>query len=77
VTTDAINGAFECVGGLLIVLNCHPTLPRQVRERRHGVASGTCYIARSSINGLSFAGGVLIVLANTVWIAMAVHYGSR
>jgi hypothetical protein len=53
------------------------SLLRRVRERRHCVGFWNLFYYPHLDQWLSFAGGVLIVLANTVWIAMAVHYGSR
>lgn len=79
---DAVNGIFELVGGLMIWLN----VLRLYRDKR---VAGVCvpvtvfFFAWGVWNlffyphlgqWVSFAGGLFIVAANAVWVALAVRY---
>lgn len=81
-SADFVNGLFEFVGGLSICMNVRQIL----RDRKlRGVslyATGfftawgwwNCYYYPSLGQWLSFAGGLFIVSANTVWIILALRY---
>jgi uncharacterized membrane protein YfcA len=79
---DMINGIFELIGGLLLVLNCI-----RLHESKKVVGVSTLPVIFFSSWGLwnlyyypslgqwfSFFGGVLIVSVNTVWLAMCFYY---
>jgi hypothetical protein len=80
--TDLINGAFELVGAVLVWFNV-----RQLRrdKRVQGVSLSVqgfictwgfwnLYYYPSLGHWLSFGGGVVLVIGNSVWLGMAVHY---
>jgi hypothetical protein len=81
---DLINGTFELVGGILCWLN----VQRLRKDRRvQGVdwrvsaffsAWGlwNLFFYPSLHQWASFAGGILLVLANTTWVALALRYRS-
>jgi hypothetical protein len=79
---DIINGCFEFLGGCLVWMNCQ----RLYRDKEvKGV-----YLPATAIFGAwglwnlfyyphlgqwaSFTGGVVLVLGNLTWVAMALHY---
>lgn len=78
---DLINGLFECIGGLILWLNVH----RLWRDRRvSGVsvvpvvfwsAWGAWNLAFYPWAGLwwSFAGGLVVVAANLVWLGLLIY----
>jgi hypothetical protein len=82
---DLVNGAFEIGGGLMVLLHCRQLYrDKQVR--------GASWIATAFFASwgwwnlyyyphlnqwLSFAGGVVIVLANTLWVFMMLYYIRR
>jgi hypothetical protein len=81
---DLINGTFELVGGILCWLN----VQRLRKDRRvQGVdwrvsafftAWGlwNLFFYPSLHQWASFAGGILLVLANTTWVTLALRYSS-
>jgi uncharacterized membrane protein YfcA len=79
---DLVNGLFELLGGVLIAVNC-------MRLHRDKVVRGvnvwvTVFFTSWGFwnvwyypfldQWLSFAGGLVIVAANCVWVSMAVYY---
>lgn len=79
---DLVNGLFELCGGLLLFRNCF-VLHRDKMVR--GVSwSVTAFFAAWGYWNLfyyphldqwmSFAGGVVIVTANSIWVVMAIYY---
>ncbi len=80
---DIANGLFEFFGGLVVWLNVR----RLVRDRGYAgvnwmvAAFFSCwgfwnlYYYPSLGQWWSFAGGLAIVSANTVWLVMALRYG--
>ena len=82
---DTVNGCFECLGGLLVLKNCQRLYgDKQVK----GVAPWvTAFFTAWGLwnifyypyldQWLSFVGGLVIVAANFVWLAMAVYYAER
>lgn len=83
---DAINGAFEAGGGLLNLVNCL-RIYRDKGYRGIAVTPTMFFTAWGLWNLLfyypyldqwySFAGCLLIVIANALWVAMALYYGHR
>lgn len=82
---DIINGLFELSAGFLILNNCR-ILYNDKRVR--GVSIFTTFVFAiwgyfhlfyyPSLNQwLSFAGGILVVLANTLWVILALYYRKR
>lgn len=83
--TDAVNGAFELAAGLALLYNCW-RLYRDRCVRGVSVASTSFFMAWGywniyfyPVNGFmwSFAAGLLVVTANTLWVAMMIHYRRR
>jgi uncharacterized membrane protein YfcA len=79
---DLVNGAFEAVGGAMIVMNC-VRLYRDKCVRGVSVLPVTFFTSWGIWNlfyypslgqWASFAGGCSIVIANAVWLGMAIHY---
>lgn len=82
---DLINGGFELLGGLFILNHCR-VLYAQKAVRGVSVLSTAfftlwglwnLYFYPSLGQWASFAGGVVIVVANGVWIALALFYARR
>lgn len=79
---DVINGSFELLGGLVIFQNVRRLLKdKQIRGVDWKVTAfftawgfWNLYYYPHLEQWFSFAGGVLIVLANVVWLALAIHY---
>lgn len=83
--TDHINGLFEAVGGVLLLLNCW----RMYRDKEvKGVSLAPCFfftawsywnlIFYPSVGAWwSFAGGIIVVSTNTLWLIMIGYYKSR
>lgn len=82
---DLVNGLYEALGGLFIGRNI-------IRLHRDKMVRGVdvwataffttwgmwnLYFYPSVDCWLSFAGGCLIVLANTIWVGQMIHYGRR
>ena len=82
---DGINGLFESLGGILILLNCRQLYKdKQVKGVRVLTFSfftawgfWNLYYYPSLNQWLSFSGGVLIVIGNTLWVCMAVYYTKK
>lgn len=79
---DAINGSFELVGGLFLLLNCWRTFKAKTVK---GVSIiTTTFFALWGLWNLayypslgqswSFRGGCVIVSANALWIGLIVYY---
>jgi uncharacterized membrane protein YfcA len=82
---DLINAIFELGGGLLITLNCI-----QLRKDKQVKGVSIPVVAFFSVWGfwniyyypslgqtLSFIGGIIIALANTTWVIMAIYYARK
>lgn len=82
---DAINGLFECLGGVLLLKNCHRLyLDKEVKGVSVPVTAffwlwgiWNCYFYPSLDQWLSFTGGLVIVTANFLWVAMAIYYSNK
>ena len=81
-TNDAINGMFELVGGIVIWHNVRRLLQA---KRTLGISWSVqgffaiwgwwnLWYYPSLHQWCSFAGGVLLVIGNTVWVVLAIHY---
>lgn len=80
--SDLINGLFECIGGILICSNCY----RLYKDKKvMGVnISVTAFFTSWGIWNLyfyphnnlwlSFIGGLVIVISNSIWIGMSIYY---
>ncbi len=83
--TDFVNGIFELGGGILLVQNCR--LLYRDKEVKGVSVPVTAFFAAWGLWNLfyyphleqwaSFAGGLVIVSANLVWVGMAVYYARR
>lgn len=79
---DALNGAFELLGGFFILLSVFKLLrDKQVRgiswlTTAFFMAWGywNLYYYPSLGQWLSFSGGVFIVATNTLWVILLIHY---
>jgi hypothetical protein len=82
---DIINGAFETLGGAAILGHCWRLWKDKMVRGASWVATGfftswgywNLYYYPSLDQWASFAGGVVIVLANTLWISMMLYYIRR
>jgi len=84
-TADQINGLFEMVGGLLILLSCRKLYQEKLVRgvsavpvlffNSWGLWNLVFYPAVGA--WCSFAGGLFMVAANTLWTAMLVYYRRR
>lgn len=80
---DLTNGAFEFAGSLAVWMNVRALLrDREVKGVRVGVfvffaswGVWNLYYYPSLGQWASFAGGVSIVVANVVWVVLAIRYG--
>jgi len=80
---DVINAIFELGGGILLFLNCMKLhRDKEVKGISIGVTAffslwgfWSLYYYPSLNQWWSFLGGILIVLANTLWVGMAIYYG--
>lgn len=79
---DAINGTYELVGGIFLLLNCLK-LYKDKKVRGITLSAATFFATWSWWNlyyypsldqWFSFAGGILIVITNTTWLIMAIYY---
>lgn len=82
---DMINGFYELVGGLVIFYNCL-ILYRHKEVRGISVWVTIFFTTWGWWNlyyypylnqWLSFYGGILIVVANTLWLSMAFYYSKN
>ena len=82
---DIINGIFELGGGILIFINCFKL--HKDKEVKGVSVSVTAFFTVWGFWNLryyscldqwvSFAGGILLVAANSVWVIMAVYYSRK
>lgn len=81
-TPDLINGVFELVASLMVVLNCRRLL---IDKKVRGVSkSATAFFIAWGFYGLgvflriesfwSVIGAITLISANIVWLAMMMHY---
>lgn len=82
---DLINGLFEASGGILLTINCL----RLYRDKHIAGVSvvptaffmcwgyWNLYFYPSYNAWLSFAGGLLVTLANTVWVGQMIYYARK
>jgi hypothetical protein len=82
---DLINGLFELVGGLFVFDHCR-ALYRDKKVMGVSVIATGAFFAWGVWNlfyyphldqWLSFAGGIVIVSGNCLWLAMLLHYSRR
>ena len=82
---DLINASLELTGGLLQVANVRRLLrDKMVRGVSWpftaffaGWGVWNCYYYPALGQWFSFAGGLVIVGANLVWVTLAIHYSRR
>lgn len=80
--SDLVNGLFECLGGVMLFYNCWRVyLDKAIQGVSIGVTSfmmvwgfWNLYFYPHLGQWLSFSGGIIIVIANTLWVAMAWYY---
>lgn len=80
--TDLINGLFELIGGFFIISNCFRIYKdksvKGINISTTGFFSawGVWNLIFYPANNLwfSFIGGLVIVIANLVWIGMSIYY---
>lgn len=82
---DAINGCFEFMGAILLLLNVR----RLLRDKRIAGVSllPTAFFTAWGLWNMlyyphlgqwwSFCGGVAVVVVNATWVALAVYYNAR
>jgi hypothetical protein len=82
---DLVNGAFECSGGVFTFANC-ARLYRDKAVRGVFIPATVMFTAWGFWNlfyyphldqWMSFAGGVVIVIGNSIWVTMALCYARR
>jgi hypothetical protein len=82
---DAINGAFELVGGLFLLLNCWRTYQSK-KVKGVSLITTTFFALWGAWNLFyyphldqvwSFRGGCVIMTANALWIWLMVYYRLR
>lgn len=79
---DVINGLFEGVGGFMMLLDCARLMWEKAiagvnwQVRAFFLAWGVWNLFYYPNLGqwFSFGGGLLIVIANAIWVALAIHY---
>lgn len=80
---DVVNGTFEFAGGFFLFRNCS-LLYRDKVVRGVSVITTAFFMTWGYWNlfyyssleqWFSLSGGVLLVLANTLWVCMAIYYG--
>jgi hypothetical protein len=79
---DLINGLFECVGGILIWGNVRALMKAKMLRGVMWPVTGffwawglwNLWFYPSLHQWLSFAGGIVIMTGNTVWLALAIKY---
>jgi hypothetical protein len=81
-SADAINGLFEAVGGLLVLNHCRAVV-RDKEVKGVSILSTAVFTLWGFWNiyyypalgqWWSFAGGLVIVLANMLWVALLLRY---
>lgn len=79
---DAINGAYELCGGFFLLASCLRLL-KDKEVKGISIAASAFFTSWGYWNlwyyphlnqWLSFMGGILIVIANTWWVSMAIYY---
>lgn len=84
-TPDIINGAFEIVAGILIWASVH-RLHKDKKVRGVSVATISVFMLWGYWNLFyyphlsqwwSFAGGVGVVIANTVWVTQMIYWNHK
>lgn len=82
VVADLINGTYETMGGILLFLNCI-RLYKDKEVKGISIFTTAFFASWGFWNlvyyphlhqWLSFYGGILVVTANTTWVAMAFYY---
>jgi hypothetical protein len=85
VTPDFVNGLFEMLGGAFILNHCR-VLYRDKMVRGVSIISTSFFFAWGVWNlyyyphldqWWSFAGGLVIVLGNCLWVGMMLYYSAR
>lgn len=79
---DAINGSYEFIGGIFLLLNCFKLYKDKEVKGVSIFVSGffatwswwNCYYYPHLNQWLSFAGGLLIGTTNAAWVIMATYY---
>jgi hypothetical protein len=82
---DWINGAFELLGGVLCWMNARRLMrDKQVRGVHWQVTAffsawgfWNLFYYPALHQWISFTGGLVLVLGNTCWVVMAIHYRNR
>jgi hypothetical protein len=82
VIADVINGCFETFGGLLVLLHCRQVWrDKQVKGVSIPATAGftswgfwNLYYYPHLDQWASFSGGLLIVSANALWLALMIKY---
>jgi hypothetical protein len=79
---DLTNGSFELLGGVLLLQNCRRLLRDRVVKgidwritvffQAWGIWN--LYFYPSLDQWLSFTGGLVMVVVNTAWVAMAIYF---
>ncbi len=82
---DIVNGIYESLGGLMVLLSCY----RLYKDKQvKGVSIVATFFFTSwgfwnlyyypSLNQwMSFAGGIIIAVSNTLWVSLAIYYTRR
>ena len=82
---DVINGSYEFIGGVFILLNCY-RLYKDKMIRGCSIISTAffcswgywnLYYYPSLNQWWSFIGGILIVTGNTLWVWLAIYYSRK
>lgn len=82
---DVVNGVFEGVGGLMLFADCLRLwwekaiagVNWQVRAFFLAWGVWNLFYYPHLDQWFSFGGGLLIVIANAIWVALAVHYSRK
>lgn len=79
---DLINGLFECVGALVLVMNVRQLLKDKILHGVHilptvfytGWGIWNLYYYPSLDQWFSFIGAIAIVAVNAMWVTLAIYY---
>lgn len=82
IVADAINGTYEMCGGLFLFSNCYRLFKDKEIKGVSIISTAffcswgywNLYYYPSLNQWMSFTGGLLIVTANTLWVALAIYY---
>ena len=85
ITPDAINGMFEAFAGLMILMHCWRLHVDKKVRGASTVATAfftawgfwNLYYYPSLDQFWSLVGGVVVVAANALWLALMLHYRDR